>query len=288
VKYWFKRRIKSNTYRNEARKHRLRRRAGATLKECLAASLALSGIGMLAALLIIGYLYLISNPYFAIREISVRGCKELTEKDILAMTAVKTSQNIFAVSLGDVEKRVRANPWIKEVSIGRELPDRLVIDLRERTAVSLVKKDTSFYLVDLDGVMFKKLEMSDEMDLPIVTGFQGTDKDAQILMGKTLDLLRYLSTAKDFPNIKNVSEINGNEQFGLSVFTDRGLCLHLGFDNYENKFKRLPPVMVDMERRNQNIGHLYIDLSDPVKITVQRRGILPPAATSVTKNEYKT
>ena len=288
MKNWFKRRAKGNSYRYEVRKHRLRRRARATIKEVLTAALALSGIGIMAALLIIGYLYLISHPYFAIREITVRGCKELTEKEILSLAAVKTRQNIFALSLGDVQKRVLVNPWIKDAYVGRELPNRLIIDLRERTAVSLVKKDNSFYLMDINGVTFKKLEMNDEMDLPILTGYQGTDKDAQILMGRTLDLLRYLSAATDFPNIKNVSEINGNGRFGLSVFTNTGLCLHLGFDNYENKFRRLPPVMVDLERRYQKTEHLYIDLSDPVKITVQRRDILPPAATSGARKEFKT
>jgi cell division protein FtsQ len=288
VKGWSKRRGKGNTYRYEVRKHRLRRRAKATIKEVLTASLALSGIGIMAVLLIMGYLYLISHPYFAIREITVRGCKELTEQEILSLAAVKTRQNIFAISLRDVQKKIMVNPWIKDANVGRELPNRLIIDLRERTAVSLVKKDNSFYLMDINGVTFKKLEMNDEMDLPILTGYQGTDKDAQVLMGRTLGLLRYLSTATDFPNIKNISEINGNGRFGLSVFTNTGLWLHLGFDNYENKFRRLPPVMVDLERRYQKKEHLYIDLSDPVKITVQRRDILPPAVTSGARKEFKT
>jgi cell division protein FtsQ len=288
VKNWFKRRANGNTYRYEVRRHRLRRRAKATIKEILTASLALSGIGIVAALMIMGYLYLISHPYFAIREITVRGCKELTEKEILSLAAVNTRQNIFAVSTGDVQKRVLTNPWIKNAYVGRELPNRLIIDLRERTAVSLVKKDNSFYLMDINGVTFKKLEMNDEMDLPILTGYQGTGRDTEILMGRTLDLLRYLSTTTEFPNIKNVSEINGNGRFGLSVFTNTGLCLHLGFDNYENKFRRLPPVMVDLERRYQKAEHLYIDLSDPVKITVQRRDILPPAAAAGARKEFKT
>jgi cell division protein FtsQ len=287
VKTWFKRR-KVNTYRYEVRKHRLRRRAKATTKEVLTAALAVSGIGIVAVLLIMAFLYLISHPYFAVREITVRGCKELTEQEILSLAAVKTRQNIFAISLREMQKRVMANPWIKDAYVGRELPNRLIIDLRERTAVSLVKKDNSFYLMDINGVTFKKLEMNDELDLPILTGYQETDQDAQVLMGRTLDLLRYLSTATDFPNIKNVSEINGNGRFGLSVFTNTGLCLHLGFDNYENKFKRLPPVMVDLEHRYQKTEHLYIDLSDPVKITVQRRDILPPAATSGARKEIKT
>ncbi|HOF04961.1 MAG TPA: FtsQ-type POTRA domain-containing protein [Syntrophales bacterium] len=285
----FLRRSRYRNYRQEVRRYRLRRQAAAVLMEIIKSSLILSAIGTTGAVLIFGYIYLISHPYFAIREITVRGCKELTEKDILTTAAVKTRQNIFAVSVTDVKRRIQTNPWIKEASVGRELPDRLVIALKERTAVSLVKKDSSFFLMDLEGITFKKLEMTDDdMDLPILTGFQGPESDRQALMGRAIDLLRYLVQTNDFPNIKNVSEINGNERYGLSVFTDTGLCLYLGFDNYESKFKRLPPVMNDLERRNLKTGHLYIDLSDPVKITVQRREALPPAMEAAAKKGFKT
>ncbi len=288
MKFFSQGRGKYGNYRQEVRKHRLRRRAGAVLKELMAVSLILSAIAVIAAAMIFGHLYLISHPYFAIREITVRGCKELTEKEILTTAAVRTRQNIFAVSTGDVKKRIRTNPWIKEASVGRELPDRLVIDLKERTAISLVKKDSSFYLMDLDGVTFKKLEMTDDMDLPILTGSSLTDREEPALRQRTIELLRYLATTGGFPNIKNVAEINGNERYGISVFTNTGLCLFLGFDNYENKFKRLSPVLADLERRNIKTGHLYIDLSDPVKITVQQRGVLPPATAANTKKGFKT
>jgi len=288
VKKLFPGKAKYRNYRQEVNKHRRRRRLGFFLKEFAKVSLILSAIAATAAVLIFGHLYLISHPYFAIREIAVRGCKELTEKEILSAAAVRTRQNIFAVSVGEVKKRIRANPWIKEAAVGRELPDRLVIDLKERTAVSLVKRDSSFYLMDLDGVTFKKLEMTDEMDLPILTGYTGTDREGQELMQRTLALLRYLATTGNFPNIHHVAEINGNERFGISVFTNTGLCLFLGFDNYESKFKRLLPVMTDLERRNAKTGHLYIDLSDPVKITVQRRDVLPPATAANTKKGFKT
>ncbi|MEI7673544.1 MAG: hypothetical protein WCK00_15665, partial [Deltaproteobacteria bacterium] len=61
------------------------------------------------------------------------------------------------------------------------------------------------------------------------------------------------------------------------LFTNTGLCLQLGFDGYENKLKRLTPVMADLDRKNLKTGFLLIDLSDPAKINVQRRNILEPA-----------
>ena len=74
-----------------------------------------------------------------------------------------------------------------------------------------------------------------------------------------------------------MSEVHGNETFGLSLFTDTGLCLQLGFDGFESKFQRLTPVMADLDRKNLKVGFLLIDLSDPAKINVQQRNLLAPA-----------
>jgi cell division protein FtsQ len=100
--------------------------------------------------------------------------------------------------------------------------------------------------------------------------------------------LRYLSASKEFPTIKNIAEIHGHEVFGLSLFTDSGLCIRLGFDSYENKLKRLNAVMADLERRNMKLGFLLIDLNDPAKIAVQRKNVLSPAIPIGSKKGLRT
>lgn len=285
---FFQRKKRTAPYRQAATKYRLQRKSDHIIRDIVTASLSLTVITVFSAVLIYGTNFVLSSPYLQTSEITVRGCKELTEKDVLALAAVEPSQNLLVVKVEDVEKRIKGNPWIKQVSVGREYPDRVVIEIRERQPVALLKQDTAFYLLDMEGVMFKKLETSDETDLPILTGFSNNGKTDQQLLGKTLALLQYLAASKDFPNIKTVSEIHGHERLGLSLFTNTGLCLLLGFDNYDNKFKRLPMIMADLDRRNQKSGFMQIDLSDPVKVTVQQRNILVPSETAPTKARVKT
>jgi cell division protein FtsQ len=276
------------SYHPAAAKYRLKRQSSHIFRDVATAFLSLSAVAIFSASLVYGYSFLISIPYLQANEIMIRGCKELTEKDILALAAIKPSQNILVVNVDEVGRRIKANPWVKDVSVGREFPDRVVIEIKERIPAALLKKDMAFYLMDLEGVTFKKLEMDDEMDLPILTGFHSSDKPDNQLLKKSLDLLHYLTKSQDFPNIKTVSEIHGNERLGISIFTNSGLCLLLGFDNYENKFKRLPVVMADLDRRNQKKGFIQIDLSDPVKVTVQQRNILVPSETAPSKARFKT
>ncbi|MGZ3579974.1 MAG: cell division protein FtsQ/DivIB [Syntrophales bacterium] len=273
--------------RLEAKKYRLQRRSKHILHELLRTVLLLGIISIVGACMIVGYNFTVSSPYFEIKDIVVRGCKELTEKEILSSAAIKPSQNLLAINLGTIARRIESNPWVKEVSIGREFPNRLIIDLQERTAVALVKRDNGFNLLDPDGVAFKKLEKNDEVDIPVLNVYYSEDNDSA-LFTKSLELLRYLSTSKEFPTIRNIAEIHGNEVFGLSLFTDSGLCIRLGFDSYENKLKRLNTVMADLERRNMKLGFLLIDLNDPAKISVQKKNVLSPVVPLVPKKGLRT
>lgn len=272
----------------ETKKYRLRRRLKNTARDCLKAALLAGIILTLGAAMIYGYSYAISLPYFQIRETVVRGCKELTEKDIILLAAIRPSHNLLAINGEAMNRRIMTNPWIRKVYIGRELPDRLVIVVRERTAAAVVKKNDALFLMDTEGTVFKKLEPGDDADLPVLTGCFNEGKANARLLGKSLELLRFLAASTTFPTINHISEINGNEVFGFSLFTDNGLCLLLGFDSYENKLKRLVPILADLERKNPEARFLRIDASDPTKITVQRKNITKPAETKDTEKKYKT
>jgi cell division protein FtsQ len=260
----------------EAKKNRMKRHAGDFIREIGQVILLTGAILSVTALLLIVCDWAIRSPYLSVRETFVKGCKELTEKEILALAAIRPAPNLLTLNLDAIARRIRGNPWVREVSIGREFPDRLVIVVRERKAVALLQGEGELHLLDGDGSLFKKLEPGDEANLPILTGCIREGKIDEVLIRQSLALLGTLAGAKEATAIGSVSEVHGNATFGLSVFTDTGLCLQLGFDGYEGKLQRLAPVMADLDRKNLKAGFLLIDLSDPAKINVQQRSVLTP------------
>ncbi|MFO7569946.1 MAG: FtsQ-type POTRA domain-containing protein [Smithellaceae bacterium] len=255
----------------EARKNRMRRRLIGGTGEFLCALGLLLSSAVIGLLFVYGYSYLLSCPYFEIREVAVRGVKELTQKDILDLAGVSSRQNILAVSTGSVANRVLANPWIKQVRVGRELPDRLVLDVRERNPVALVKQNGGFYLMDGEGYVFKRLSRGDDVDLAIITGVELKDSPRSELLHEALALLELIAASEQDDVLGMVSEVSVDEVFGLSVLTDKGLHLKLGVDQYEEKLRQLGLVMADLEKRGLKRGHLFVDLADVSKITVQRK-----------------
>ncbi len=271
----------------QTRKHRLKRNARELLREVGLVILLTGTIVAGTAALLVGYDWIIRTPYLAVRETVVRGCKELTEKDIMALAAVQSAPNILSLNLDAIARRIRVNPWIRNVSIGREFPNRLVIVVQEREPVALLERENTLYLLDGDGTPFKKVEPGEGNDLPVLTGFVRAGRIDEPLLKNSLALLNTLAAAKEVPPIGAASESHGDETFGLSLFTDMGLCLQLGFEGYETKLKRLIPVMEDLDKKNLKSAFLLIVLNDPAKINVQRRNLLVPTAPAVGGKGYR-
>ncbi len=271
-----------------AKKNRLRRRITNGIGEFAGAMGLLFSVAVLCLTFIYAYSYLLSMPYFEIKEVSVRGLKELTEKDILSLAAISPQQNLLAVNTEDLVKRVSANPWVKNIYAGRELPNRLVLEVRERNPVAMVRQASDFYLMDNEGFIFKKLGKGDEVDLPILTGIDGKEKGKSKLLLSTLNLLKAMSASGRYNYLGAISEVNVDDVFGLSLLTDAGLYLKLGKDNYENKLKQLNVVMADMEKRGMRKGYIFVDICDVTKITITHKNTTGRPETGKKGKQYRT
>jgi cell division protein FtsQ len=256
-----------------AKKNRLRRRIGGGIGDFAGAVGLLFSVAALCLLFVYAYSCLMSTSCFKVKEVSVRGLKELTEKEILTLAAIPSQQNLLALNTEALVKRVSANPWVKNVYVGRELPDRLVLEVRERTPVAMVKRASDLYLMDNEGVAFKRVSRGDDVDLPLLAGIDGKEKEKSKIFLNTLNILKTVSASGKFNYLGAISEVNVDDVFGLSVLTDTGLYLKLGKDNYESKLKQLNVVMADLEMRGMRKGYIIVDICDIKKITISHKDI---------------
>ncbi len=123
-------------------------------------------IGLLSGSLIV---YMRTSPRFEITRIGVRGTSRLTPESIVEHLAIQPHTNIFQVQLADVEQQLEALQWIKEAQVFRNFPDKLSINLTERTPCALIKLE-QLHLVDREGVLLGALASGSAITLPIITG----------------------------------------------------------------------------------------------------------------------
>ena len=104
-------------------------------------------------------LVVLASPIFAVRRIEVTG---LTYTDAVLLESVKESLNgasVFTADLDSAKRRLEGDPWVRSARLAWYLPDRVVIEIDERTPVAwFVGVDNRSRVLDREGRVLQVLE----------------------------------------------------------------------------------------------------------------------------------
>ncbi|AKJ63744.1 cell division protein FtsQ/DivIB [Kiritimatiella glycovorans] len=117
------------------------------------------------------------NGHFRCREIRVSTDGRLDRARILEYGGLKDVENIFEPELGKVLERLSTVPMIESVTVSRDLPGTLLVDVRERVAVArLGGGGPRRYPLPVDrfGVVLPPRRNSDK--LPEIRGLEENDR----------------------------------------------------------------------------------------------------------------
>lgn len=139
-----------------------------------AGALVLGILAVFAAAWGYRHFYLYRSDRFTLRHVDVADGHILSRDWWLTVTGLAEGSNIFTVC--NIQKRQRdilaGTPLVKELSIQRELPDRMVVKFTEREPVARVRNVRDAFLVDAEGVVFSG---GWAVPLPVITGFEGAE-----------------------------------------------------------------------------------------------------------------
>ncbi len=107
---------------------------------------------------------------FGIGSVTIAGQHEVTDKQILEIVGADSRQSLLFLDAGELRNRLLALPLIKNASVRKFFPDRLVIDVTERKPYGLWQKDGAVSIVAADGAPIDKLNNPKFESLPFVVG----------------------------------------------------------------------------------------------------------------------
>jgi cell division septal protein FtsQ len=158
---------------------------------------------------------------FVVEGVEVEGNVVLTAAEVAELSGVAPGANLLDVSLREVENAVAAHPRVMRARAGRRLPDRLIIRLTEERPAALVADGEGGWLeVTADGRPLPRVERTDVVDLPVVTGVtapvEGEDVGERLAAA-----LSALSTAWQVsPDLwMDISEVSFAPGSGLIIYT---------------------------------------------------------------------
>lgn len=110
---------------------------------------------VVAAAALVGVLH---SPWLSVKEIEIQGADRADVAGLVESSGVGPGAILIWVDTGAVEDAVSSDPWVREVRVSRVFPDRLVVEVLERTPLVWIEGSTSWMLVARDGAVVEVAE----------------------------------------------------------------------------------------------------------------------------------
>ena len=124
--------------------------------------------------------------------VDIRGARWTSELELRSVLGISDARpNLFRLRTGELVERLRRLPAVSGADVRAVLPDRLVIDVRERAPIFVWAVAERRLLADVDGVLFAESSgaesegQSGDGPLPVVV--DAREESASLAVGDVLD-----------------------------------------------------------------------------------------------------
>jgi cell division protein FtsQ len=207
------------------------------------------------------------------KRLIVHGSRIIPVEEVFKLANVASNTAIFDIELAAVRTRVLSQPYFNAVTVSRQLPGTLAIDVVEREPVASITAGHALRYVDGDGVVLPFRPVVG--DLPVISGIEGLQKSEVGQRAEFDDLteaLRILAVVCELDTALYhfVSEINMNHGGDIVIYSgDSGVPVLLGRGNIARKLALLRTFWASYVH-DQEVNRLkYIDVRFDDQVVVK-------------------
>jgi cell division protein FtsQ len=206
------------------------------------------GAGML-------YGYATSSPRFRVQasdNIEISGVRSVPRVQVMDVFGGDIGRNIFFISLPERKQQLQEISWIESAEVMRLLPNRLKVQVRERTPVAFVRIGPKASLIDAYGVVLDMPPKSaKKYSFPVIVGMEEAEplSTRAARMKIFTNLTEQLdSTGARYSNDLSEVDLADPEDAKITVADVNGAVLvHLGISE--------PGEMAFLERYKVYLAH---------------------------------
>jgi cell division protein FtsQ len=207
-------------------------------------------------------------------QIELSGNRIVSREAVLQQFVHDRNRSVLRIPLDVRRSQLEQIPWVESASVQRILPNRLRIELTERTPVAFARNGNELALIDAHGVVLDR-PRGEDLHFPIVTGvsedlprdqrerrmqtYEAFMKDVDLVRGGSSDRVSEI----DLSNPKDLRVV----MTGLASANDsQAVTIHFGSSEFTGKYKML---VDNFSQWQANAGHVQsIDLQYSRQVVV--------------------
>lgn len=217
-------------------------------------------------------------------QIEIAGTHNVTRAQVMDAMGGDIGRNVFFVPLEDRKKQLEAIPWVESASVMRYLPNRLRIEIKERTPVAFAQIGSKIALIDANGVVMDLPPgSSGKYSFPVIVGMG----EAEPLSTRAPRMKLYEKLVNDLDSgggheSKAISEVDLSDPEDAKVVADDGVgqvLVHLGSENFLQRFRIFQSHVAEWRQQFQKL--------DSVDLRYDREVIVNPDSSNAGKTPLR-
>jgi cell division protein FtsQ len=247
------------------------------------------GIAGVSAAWSAGRFLLYGQPMLLIKpeQTEVNGNHIVSREAVLQQFVRDRGRSVMRVPLDARRSALEEISWIESATVQRILPNRIRVDLTERTPIAFLRNGTDLALVDAHGVILDR-PRGEELQFPIVTGLsesmpreeRGKRMQTYQEFMKDIDLVRSGSSDRvseiDLANPKDLRAV----MTGIANASDtQALTIHFGASDFTGKYRMVVENFAQWQASNGRVHSIDLQYAKQV--------VLNPDTTSASSTKTR-
>ena len=116
--------------------------------------------------------FLLTSPALALAspsQVDLAGTHLVSRANVLEIFAPDRGHSVLRVPLAERRAQIEALPWVERATVRRALPNRIEVEIVERTPIAFLRDGSDLFLVDKQGMILDR-PLEADFHFPVVTG----------------------------------------------------------------------------------------------------------------------
>jgi cell division protein FtsQ len=220
-------------------------------------------------------------------DIEIAGTHNVTRRQVLEVMGGDIGRNLFFVPLEQRKTQLEQIPWVESAAVMRFVPNRLKVDLRERTPVAFVRIGPRISLVDAGGhVMELPGSGKQKYSFPVIVGVG----ESEPLSTRAPRMQIYTALVQDLDSggtrySQDLSEADLSDPDDVKVLVSDAageVLVHLGSSNFLDRYKIYVAHVQEWRQQFEKLESVDLRYDHQIIVNPDLRGFAKPPALSMT------
>lgn len=215
--------------------------------------------------------------------IEIAGMQNVTRAQVMEVLGADIGRNVFFVPLAQQKAQLEQIPWVESASVMRFVPNRLKIEIHERTPVAFARVGSRISLIDAGGTLME-LPHNHKYSFPVILGMNpGEPLSTRAPRMKAYsELVRELDSSGAHYS-QDLSEVDLSDLDDVKVRVNDpagDVLVELGAADFVKRYKIYVSHVQEWRQQFQKLESVNLRYDNQVIVNPDMEGKPKPAALS--------